>query len=280
MEEAKRHPKARARRGRLPPHPCALGRVSGTAQGPLGWGDKGRAGRPSYLAIPSRAPAQPQGRATTRALLLRRVPTPHKSMVRGAGELAPLRENLGDRRGRRGGRTGFPCPLLCPNSRLSPPHSLARTRAHFPRPCPAAARGFRPLRAVQGHAGLRGTSGAALAPRLPLLPQGSARPAGRLPAIFLPPPLRPPPQLGCSREPRIARADLRGVGVMAGPTGGGAWSPGCQQPAAPPAPAECSCGSTASRAPESRSPLSRRGRPGARLFQSPGADEAETGRNE
>lgn len=185
MEEAKRHPKARARRGRLPPHPCALGRVSGTAQGPLGWGDKGRAGRPSYLAIPSRAPAQPQGRATTRALLLRRVPTPHKSMVRGAGELAPLRENLGDRRGRRGGRTGFPCLLLCPNSRLSPPHSLARTRAHFPRPCPAAARGFRPLRAVQGHAGLRGTSGgcasAAAAAAAPGL-----RAAGRPAACDLP----------------------------------------------------------------------------------------------
>lgn len=279
MEEAKRHPKARARRGRLHPHPCALRRVSGTAQGPLGWGDKGRAGRPSYLAIPSRAPAQPQGRATTRALQLRRVPTPHKSMVRGAGELAPPRENLGNRRGRRGGRSWVPLPFLCPNSRLSPPHSRARTHAHFPRPCPAAARGFRPLRAVQGHAGLRGTAGgcssaAAAAAALGL------RAAGRPAAILLPPPLRPSPQLGCSREPWISRADLRGVGVMAGPTGGGAWSRGCQQPAAPPAPAECSCGSTASGAPESRSPLSRRGIPGARLFQSPGAVEAERGRKE
>lgn len=71
--------------------PCALRRVSGTARGPLGWGHKVRAGRPSYLAIPARAPAHPRGRAASRARLPRRVPTPRKSMVRGAEELAPPR---------------------------------------------------------------------------------------------------------------------------------------------------------------------------------------------
>lgn len=131
MEEAKRLPKARARRGRLRPHPYALQRVSCTARRPLGWGGKGRAGRPSYLAIPARAPAQPQGRAVTRALLPRRVPTRRESMVRGAGERAPPRENLGERWGRPGAAPRFPCPLLRSDARPSPP-TLSHTRTHTP----------------------------------------------------------------------------------------------------------------------------------------------------
>lgn len=107
VEEAKQLPKARARLGRLRPHPSALQRVSCTARGPLGWGGRGRAGPPSYLAIPVRAPAHPQGRAATRALRPRHIPTPRKSMVRGAVKLAPPRETLGD-------RTPVPLPSLPP----------------------------------------------------------------------------------------------------------------------------------------------------------------------
>lgn len=131
MEEAKRLPKARARRGRLRPHPCALGRVSCTARRPLGWGGRGRAGRPSYLAIPARAPAHPQSRAVTRALLPRCVPTRRKSMVRGAGERAPPRENLGGAAGAPGGRAPVPLPSPLLRFETVAPHTLAHT--HTPR---------------------------------------------------------------------------------------------------------------------------------------------------
>lgn len=83
-------------------------------------------------------------------------------------------------RRRRGGRALGPqrSPLPCSGT-VAPTLSGAHTRARFPPPCPAAPRSFSPLLAVQGRVGLRGASGAALAPRL-LLRGGSVPPTGRL----------------------------------------------------------------------------------------------------
>lgn len=198
MEEAKRLPKARARRGRLRPHPYALQRVSCTARRPLGWGGKGRAGRPSYLAIPARAPAQPQGRAVTRALLPRRVPTRRESMVRGAGERAPPRENLGERWGRPGAAPRFPCPLLRSDARPSPP-TLSHTRTHTPTlspPSPSCSPGFTAFLVELGRAGRRGASGIARAKPPPPLPERSARSACCAPPAAFATPAAAPRLLG------------------------------------------------------------------------------------
>lgn len=69
---------------RPPPTPLCAPRVRGTARGPL-CGDRGdRAAWPSYLAIRARTPAESRGPTANRGCLQWSIPTPLKSMVKGA----------------------------------------------------------------------------------------------------------------------------------------------------------------------------------------------------
>lgn len=128
--------------------------------------------------------------------------------------------------------------------------------------------------------GLRGASRAALA-TMPLLPQGWARrggPAGCAPTAAFTAPAAAPRLLGKTLDLQSqVKEGCRVRAIKAGLAGGGAWSPGSPQPAAPPAPAGPRCRSTASRAPGARSLLSRRERPRARLLQRTSAGGARGG---
>lgn len=133
---------------------------------------------------------------------------------------------------------------------------------------------------MQGHVGLRGACGAAPAPP-PLPPEGSAGPAGCDPSTAFVAPAAAPRLFGEASDLQSRAKEGWGLdaGVKAGPAGGGAWSRSRPQPAAPPGRADRSCRSTASQAPEARSPLSRRGMPGARLLQRWGTDGTGRGRS-